>query len=167
MKCNFCENYLTVVDRCKFCHFEKNKSYNPFIKDDWDILNLDADDGWEHEQIVDRLHYNGIDCYTADIWFNNDMAFLMGVNPMMADKVAEVLGLHKEAIYVDSEHQFMILNLYQEKHLRKEPKSCESCKYFSDSMFGDCRLDNLNDENIVYDDDGRMRVNCKEWERKE
>ena len=48
----------------------------------------------------------------------------------------------------------------------KDPKSCENCKYFIDSMFGDCRLGNLNDENII-NEDGVMKVNCMEWERKE
>ena len=158
---------MTELDTCKFCHFERDKSYNPFSKDDWDIMSLDADDGWEHEQIRDRLHLKGIDCYGADIWFDNNMAFLMGVNPSDLDRIADALKLHKEVIYMDGEHQFMILNLYQEKHLRKEQKSCESCKYFIDSMFGDCKLGNLEDGNIIYGADGTMRVNCKEWERKE
>lgn len=165
-KCRFCENYLTKLDRCKFCHFEKDKDYNPFVKDNWDIMSLNAEDGWEHKQIIDRLHSQGIDCYSADIWFDNNMAFLMGVDPSKRDKVARVLKLHNEVIYVDGEHQFMILNLYQEKDLRKEQKSCESCKYFIDSMFGDCQLGNLEDENII-NENGVMRVNCKEWERKE
>ena len=49
----------------------------------------------------------------------------------------------------------------------RDPKSCESCKYFIDSMFGDCKLGNLEDGNIIYGDDGTMRVNCKEWEKME
>ena len=167
MKCNFCENYLVAVDRCKFCHFEFAESYEPLRSDDWDIMNLSEENGWEHEQIRDRLHLKGIDCYGADYWFDNNMAFLMGVRATDVDKVADALNLHREVIYVDGEHQFMILNLYQEKDLRKEQKSCESCKYFIDSMFGDCRLGNLEDGNIIYGADGTMRVNCKEWERKE
>ena len=86
---------------------------------EWDILHLNEEDGWEHEQIRDRLHLKGIDCYSADIWFGNDMAFLIGVDPWKSDKVAKVLGLHREVIYTDGEHQFMILNLYQEKDLRE------------------------------------------------
>ena len=86
---------------------------------EWDILHLNEEDGWEHEQIRDRLHLKGIDCYSADIWFEKNMAFLLGVDPWKSDKVAEALGLHREVIYTDGEHQFMILNLYQEKDLRE------------------------------------------------
>ena len=67
MKCRFCQNYMSALDTCKFCHFELDKDYDPFIKDDWDIMSLKEEDGWEHEQILDRLHLNGIDCYQADI----------------------------------------------------------------------------------------------------
>ena len=110
---------MSTLDTCKFCHFELDKDYDPFIKDDWDIMSLNEEDGWEHEQILDRLHLNGIDCYQADIWFDNNMAFLMGVNISDEDRIARVLRLHKEVIYYDGEHSFMILNLFQEKHLRR------------------------------------------------
>lgn len=167
MKCNSCGNYMKELDTCKFCHFEPSQST---AKGDWDILNLEEENGWEHIQIRDRLHSQGIDCYEADIWFDKNMAFLIGVDSQEIEKVAKALGIHRDVIYADGDHRFLILNLYQEKHLRKEevdePHRCEDCKHFIDSVFGDCKLGNLNDENIIYDD-GRMRVNCMEWERKE
>ena len=118
MKCKFCGNYMSELDTCKFCHFELDENI-PSNSDDWDIMSLNEEDGWEHEQILDRLHLNGIDCYQADIWFDNNMAFLMGVNPSDKDRIARVLGLHRDVIYYDGEHSFMILNLFQEKHLRR------------------------------------------------
>lgn len=165
-RCSYCENYLSKLDRCKFCHFEKDKDYNPFLVDDWDIMDLDNDVEWGHIQILKRLNSNGVECIGADIWFDKNMAYLMGCFAD-TDKIARVLGLHKESVYGNLDNGLVLLNLYQEKDLRKEQKSCESCKYFIDSVFGDCQLGNLNDENIIYDDDGRMRVNCMEWERKE
>ena len=66
MRCDFCQNYLSSLGRCKFCHFEYEESV---IKDDWDILDLDEEDGWEHEQILNRLHSKDIDCVMADIYF--------------------------------------------------------------------------------------------------
>ena len=122
MKCNNCANYLEKLDVCKFCSFEENTT--SISSDDWDILHLDEDKGWEHIQIRDRLISKGIDCYCVDIWFDKNMAYLMGVRED-SSKVAEVLGVHEEIIYHQMEYDFMILNLFQEKYLRKE--FCEEC----------------------------------------
>lgn len=113
MKCKSCENYIRSLDTCKFCHFEHSESV---IKDDWDILNLKEEDGWWHLQICDRLHSQGIDCYSADIWIDN-MAYLVGCF-VDSGRLAEVLGMHEEAIWNSYEHGFVILNLFQERCIR-------------------------------------------------
>ena len=118
MKCKFCKNYMCGIDGCKFCHFEFDEEYTPYKSDDWDILNLDENGDWEHNQIRDRLHLKGIDCYHADIWVN-DMAYLIGCNANTSE-LARVLNMHEEAIYNQYEQGFVILNLYQEKQLRSE-----------------------------------------------
>ena len=112
MRCKYCQNYLSKLGRCKFCHFEYEES------DDWDILDLDECDGWEHEQILNRLHSQGIDCVVADIYFDKNMAYLVGC---FADtyKIAKVLGLHKESVYGNNDNGIVLLNLFQEKCIRK------------------------------------------------
>ena len=122
MKCNFCNNYMSELGRCKFCHFEYEESV---IKDDWDILDL-LDDEWEHEQILNRLHSQGINCVMADIWFDNNMAFLLGCFAD-TDKIAKALGLHKESVYGNLDNGLVLLNLYQEKHIRWYEKVEELC----------------------------------------
>lgn len=119
MNCKFCTNYMSELDRCKYCHFEFDEEYTPYKSDDWDILNLDEDGDWEHFQIRDRLHLKGIDCYEADIWNNDGVAYLVGCNADTSE-LARVLNMHEEAIYNQYEHRFVILNLYQEKQLRGE-----------------------------------------------
>ena len=125
MKCEWCANYIESLDTCKFCSFEYEESV---IKDDWDILNLKEEDGWEHKQILNRLHSKGIDCSSADIcidcssadiWYGNTIAYLQGCDASTSE-IANVLGLHEESIYNDYEHSLIILNLFQEKWLRGE-----------------------------------------------
>ena len=129
MKCRFCHNYMSELDTCKFCHFEYNDTYEYYTSDDWDILSLKEEDGWEHIQILDRLRLKGIECFSADIWFNNDMALLVGAKASI-DKIARVLNVHKEVLYT-ADGDFIIVNLYQEKRLRYEEildKWCEKPK---------------------------------------
>jgi hypothetical protein len=106
------------LGRCKFCHYEFDESYNPYKSDDWDILNLKEEDGWEHIQILDRLRLKGVDCYQADIWFDNNLAVLIGC---LADSrtISRVLNINEEVIYRLDECGNIVLNLYQEKCLRK------------------------------------------------
>lgn len=122
MNCKFCQNYLSKLDRCKFCHFEFDESHDTYKSDDWDILNLKEEDGWEHIQILDRLRLNGVECYQADIWFDDNLAVLIGC---MADKsvLSRVLNINEDVIYCDYEQGNIILNLYQEKCLRKGEKT--------------------------------------------
>ena len=119
MKCKFCSNYMSELDTCKFCHFEFDEDSDYYVSDDWDILNLPEENGWEHIQILDRLHLNGIDCYSADIWYDNNLATLYSCKGRV-DEVARVLNLHRDVIYDDESNDVMILNLFQEKVLRCE-----------------------------------------------
>ena len=117
MKCEFCTHYKE--ENCEFCKFEYNEEYNPYAKDDWSIFELKEEDGWEHIQILDRLYYKNIECLFADIWFDTNMAFLIGCKNS-EETVARALNIHKEVIYNDFEHGMMIINLFQEKYLRGE-----------------------------------------------
>lgn len=115
-KCGYCENYMVGLDECKFCHFEPEEEY---LKDDWDILNLDEDYEWEHLQIMYRLQSQNIDCLGADIWYDNNMAYLVGCTSN-SDRIAKALGIHVECIYSQFELGFVILNLFQEKCIREK-----------------------------------------------
>ena len=117
MNCRICNNYMSELDTCKFCHFEYDEDYNPFRRDDWDILNLDLEEEWTHIQIADRLKYKGIEFLMVDIWTDDNMAWIIGCRESDST-VADALNIHKECIYNDSEHSLMILNLFQEKYIR-------------------------------------------------
>lgn len=85
----------------------------------WDILNLDRSE-WEHLQILDRLHDEGIDCYFADIWLD-DIAIIIGYRQQYSHGIYEIataLNVPEEIIYYDAEHAFVIINLYQLKAIR-------------------------------------------------
>ena len=117
-KCRYCENYMDGLEQCKFCHFEycEDKYFQSIKSDDWDIFNLDENE-WEHLQILDRLYSKDIQCYQADIWWDNNMAYLLGCRAS-TDKIAKALNLHEECVYNDGEQDFVLLNLFQEKYLR-------------------------------------------------
>ena len=86
----------------------------------WDILNLKEEDGWEHKQILSRLWDENIECLFADIWFDNNMALLVGCFYTNIRHLANVLGIHEDVIYASPEQGFIILNLFQEKCIRKK-----------------------------------------------
>ncbi len=151
MKCNYCTNYLSELDTCKFCSFEfDEEAYFSPSYSDFDIMSMNEEDGWEHEQIMNRLRANGVDCFSADIWWDNNMAIILGVNPSKRREVAKALGINEDVIYTDGEHDYMILNLFQEKYLRGELDNilkddsgktkiqyCGNCKNLKhDGMFG-------------------------------
>ena len=117
MKCKICNKYNFNTDECSLCDFEFSKELYWNNDDEWDILNLDDDYEWSHLQIQYRLKSKNIDCLFADIWYDENIAYLIGAkaNP---DRIAEVLGIHKEVIYNDFDKGIMILNLFQEKYLR-------------------------------------------------
>ena len=114
MKCENCNNYIKKLDTCKFCHFEEKETE----ESDWDILNIDETKEWGHIQILDRLHSRNIDCFKADMWSGDNMALLYNCKAS-EDRVAQILKIHEECIYTDYENSIMILNLFQEKEIRK------------------------------------------------
>ena len=116
-KCRVCDNYLSGINTCKFCSFEWRTDYPPTIDVPFDIFDLNDDDEWTHLQLLDRLHYKGIECLRADIWFDNNLAYLIGVKASR-ERVAEALHLHPEVVYSNPEDCIMIINLFQEKYLR-------------------------------------------------
>ena len=112
MKCEICNNYTN--GECKFCNFEYHRWYH---SDDWNILNLDDDYEWSHLQIQYRLKAKNIDCLSADIWWDNNLAYIIGAKAHK-EAVADALGVNRECVYDNSEMGLMILNLFQEKFLR-------------------------------------------------
>lgn len=86
------------------------------MKNDFNIFELDDDVEWSHIQIRDHLWEQGVECIFVDMWVD-DMAFILGCNSKEYE-IAKALNLHEESIYFDYEHSLVILNLYQEKHLR-------------------------------------------------
>ena len=117
MKCDYCNNYDNISDECKYCQFEYNEYY---VRDDWDILELDIEYEWTHIQIMNRLKCKNIDCVFADIW-DKELAFLIGCNET-SYKIANALGVNEDVIYNDSHHSLIIVNLFQERFLRGELK---------------------------------------------
>lgn len=116
MRCNICDNYLRGLEQCKFCSFEW-ATEPPWMDDDWDILDMNPEEEWEHLQIQYRLKAKGIECLTADIWWDENLAIVIGAKAT-PNRVAEALGVDEDVIYDDSERGWMILNLFQEKALR-------------------------------------------------
>ena len=84
----------------------------------WDILNLEENGDWEHLQILDRLHDEGVDCYFVDMWMD-DVVIIIGYRSGY-DKyeIAGALNIPEEVIYYDPEHCFVFINLYQLKAIR-------------------------------------------------
>ena len=72
---------------------------------------------WSHLQLQYRLQTKNIECLFADIWSDNNIAFIIGCKAN-SSRVANALNIHEEAIYDDFEHSFMIINLFMEKYLR-------------------------------------------------
>lgn len=118
-KCEFCNNFMVELGTCKFCSFEYDKEYNPYAKDNWDILKMDPEDGWEHIQILDRLRYKGIECYAADIWYDNNVALLIGCRDSESE-IARALGIYEDCLYTDPLRDMIIINLFKERYLRGE-----------------------------------------------
>lgn len=119
MKDRLGEDYKTYVESVMFKDIPKCEHQE---KEEFDILKLDSEsdfcDQWSHKKVLSRLHNNRIDCFFVDIWGCDEIAVIFGINSR-AEDVARVLGIHKECIYHDWEHDYMILNLFQEKVLRE------------------------------------------------
>ena len=115
MKCEYCANYMSGIDECKFCHFEYDEWY---VEDDFDILNLDDDYEWSHLQILNRIHAKKLPCIFADMWSDDNLAWLVGCN-VFTGKIADVLGVHSECVYNQSDQSFIVINLFMEKCIRR------------------------------------------------
>lgn len=115
MKCNYCKNFVNDDEVCKYCNFECDEYYT---KDDWDILDLDDDYEWKHLQILYRFHSLGLPCIFVDMWIDDNIAILVGCN-VNSNKIANVLGIHEECVYNEHDQSFVVLNLFQEKCIRK------------------------------------------------
>lgn len=87
------------------------------LMSNWDIFQMKDEDGWFHHQIMYRLQDCNIDHLFADIWYGEDMAYIVGCKAS-PEEVADALNLHADVIYEDPEHCIMILNLFQEKFIR-------------------------------------------------
>ena len=81
----------------------------------WDILHLPEDE-WEHIQILDRLHDEGINCFFTDMWLD-DIVILVGCDDTIYN-IANALNIPTSIIFADTEHSFFIINLYQLKAIR-------------------------------------------------
>lgn len=117
MKCKICNKYNFNTDECSLCDFEFSDELYWNNDDEWDILNLDDDYEWSYLQIQYRLKSKNIECLFADMWTDENMAYIIGV---MGNKssVAEALGVHEEVIYDVPDKGIMLINLFQEKYIR-------------------------------------------------
>ena len=114
-KCRVCENYLRGEDACKYCNFEWAKEYPP-LNDEFNIFELDDDIEWSHYQIMDRLRYKGIECISADIWCDEDLAIVVGALASKS-KIADALGVSDNVVF-ETMHGLFIINLFMEKYRR-------------------------------------------------
>lgn len=81
----------------------------------WDIFDLGPD--WEHKEILYRLWDKKIECLFVDIWFDNNVAYIIGCYER-PDEIAKALNIHEDCIYGGTEKGIIILNLFQEKYIR-------------------------------------------------
>lgn len=121
-KCRVCEHFISEQQGCSKCDFEWSTVYPPVLDDEWDILKLDDELEWSFLQIQDRLRFKSIDCLLVINWFDNNVVLLFGVRAF-ADRVADALGVHRECISEDTDYGIMVVNLFQEKYLRRELKN--------------------------------------------
>lgn len=119
------DDYKTYLEQAIFRNLEIPRC-DEQEKKKFDILKLDEEEDycaeWSHKKISKRLHNHGVDHIFVDMWGCDEIAFILGIDgnyDVIVNKVAKVLGLHRGCIYYDSEHCFMILNLFQEKVLRE------------------------------------------------
>ena len=117
-KCEICKKYNFNEEICSLCDFSFDESLS-WNNDDWDILKMDDDIEWGHLQIMYRLKSKNIDCLFADIWWDNNLAYILGAKASAKD-VAQALGVHEEVVYDGGENPILIINLFQEKYLRGE-----------------------------------------------
>lgn len=117
-RCEICKKYNFNEKVCSLCDFSFDESLS-WNNDDWDILKMDDDVEWSHLQIMYRLKSKNIECLFADIWWDNNLAYILGAKARGKD-VAQALGVHEEVVYDGGENPILIINLFQEKYLRGE-----------------------------------------------
>lgn len=117
MKCKICKNYDFNKNNCSQCEFKFDEELYWNNDEEWDILNMDGEYEWEHLQIQYRLKSKNIECLAADIWWDNNLAYVLGAKAS-AQSVAEALGVHKECVYDAVEMPLIIINLFKEKYIR-------------------------------------------------
>ena len=117
MRCELCKKYDFSKENCSICDFEFDEKLYWNDDKEWDILNLDDDYEWGHLQIMYRLKSKNIECLNTDIWWDNNLAYIIGAKANV-EKVAMALGVHQEVIYDAGEIPLLIINLFQEKYLR-------------------------------------------------
>ena len=116
VKCSFCKNYDMINKQCKDCNFEYDDDFR-LESDDWSIFDLDDDLEWSHLQIQYRLKAKGIDCLYADIWYDNNLAYIIGAKGEK-QSIARALNVNQECVYDTVEYGLIIINLFMEKYLR-------------------------------------------------
>ena len=91
------------------------------IKEEFDILELDKEDEFccelSNQKILKRLHNHNINCFFVDMW-SDKVAYVIGLEDFSEKRLARVLKMHEECIYIDFERSMAFLNLFQEKVLR-------------------------------------------------
>lgn len=117
MNCEVCKKYDFNKSKCSICEFDFDEKLYWNDDKEWDILNLDDDYEWGHLQIMYRLKSKNIDCLNTDIWWDNNLAYIIGAKASVKE-VAMALGVHQEVIYDAGEFPLLIINLFQEKYLR-------------------------------------------------
>ena len=117
MKCKICTNYDFIDEKCCNCEFEFDEDLYWNNDEKWDILELDDDYEWSHLQIMYRLKSKNIECITADIWWDNDLAIIIGADKSV-ESVAEALGVSDDVVYDAGLKPLYIINLFKEKWLR-------------------------------------------------
>lgn len=115
-RCGFCKNYNYHSKECNFCSFEYEEAFH-LESDDWSIFGLDDDLEWSHLQIMYRLKAKGIECLSADIWFDENLAIVIGADASAVD-VANALNVSEKVVYDVGLKPLYIINLFEEKYLR-------------------------------------------------
>ena len=115
-RCRVCKNLNPNTEKCNFCNFEYNEIFK-LESDDWDIFGLDDELEWSHLQIMYRLKAEGIECLSADIWFDENLAIVIGADASKGD-VASALNVNEKVVYDLGVKPLYIINLFEEKYLR-------------------------------------------------
>ena len=115
-KCTICNNYNFNTEECSRCEFEYGEELY-WNRDDFDIFKIDDEYEWSHLQMMRRLKSEGIECLYADMWWDNNLAIVIGADASR-ERVASALNVHRDCVYDLGTMPMYILNLLQEKLIR-------------------------------------------------